>query len=136
MIAAIACMTMQVGTLSMGGMEVGHIYNACIALVNSPEHYSWASWPLLATLVVSTLVSLVNIFLFRRRKLQASLCLLSIVLLVAWYVTLAILPQTSGANIELGIPAVLPALSILFIFMARKGIVADEKLVRSLDRIR
>lgn len=135
-VCSIVCSCLQVGALELGGVAFGHIYNACIALVGGPEHFSWASWPLLATLVASTVVSLVNIFLFRKRKLQASLCLLSIVLLVGWYLVLAILPQSMGAEIQLKWPALLPAVSIVLVFLARKGIVADEKLVRSLDHIR
>jgi len=81
-------------------------------------------------------LSLVTIFMYSRRKLQAQMCLLSILLLVLWYVVLAVLPQRTGGIMHLEWPAVLPAISIILTFMARKGILADEKLVRSLDRIR
>ena len=39
-------------------------------------------------------------------------------------------------NFHLDFPAALPAVSAILCFMARKGVLADEKLVRAADRIR
>jgi len=64
------------------------------------------------------------------------MCLFLILLYLAWYVLLAVLPQWRGGDLGLQWPAVLPMVSVILTFMARKGVLADEKLVRSLDRIR
>ena len=53
-------------------------------------------------------------------------------LLFIWYVQLSMAAPVEG----LGWYHALPLVSILLIFLARKGILRDEKLVRSLDRIR
>lgn len=79
---------------------------------------------------VSAVLSCVTIFLYKNRVLQARLCLVGLLVIVAWYIGLAVLtPKIS--TIEC-----LPMVNAILIFMARKGILDDEKLVRSMDRIR
>ena len=71
-----------------------------------------------------------TIFIFKQRMRQAVFCLVAILLVFAWYIGLAVLqgqPQTLDA---------LPLCEAILIFLARKGIIADEKLVRAADRIR
>ena len=86
----------------------------------------------LVALLVAAVASLAVIPLYKNRKLQATLCLLPMVLLLAWYVVLGLnaIPET------LHWYHALPAVAIILVFMARKGVLRDEKLVRSLDRIR
>lgn len=81
---------------------------------------------------VAALVSVVNIFLFKQRKRQASICFFNMLILVMWYVNLA----SAFDSTVLTWPMVLPMVAIVLLFLARKHILADEKLVRSLDRIR
>lgn len=132
-VLTVVCMCSQVGSL-VDGMSKVDVYN--LWLVDGGGRHSFGSWPLFAMLMLSSLLSLVTIFLFKKRKLQALLCLLNMLLLVVWYVVLAVLPQSLGGSLVLNWPAMLPAFAIIFCFMARKGVLADEKLVRSLDRIR
>lgn len=81
-------------------------------------------------LVLSTVLSAYTIFLYRRRIMQARLCLAGMFILLAWYVGVAALEG------EASIVESLPMVSVILIFMARKGILDDEKLVRAADRIR
>ena len=83
-------------------------------------------------LIVAALATLAVIPLFKNRKLQAGLTLLPMAALLAWYLVLALyaIPETMHWQFAL------PALAVLLIFMARKGIVHDEKVVRSYERIR
>ena len=83
-----------------------------------------------ALLVLSAILSAVTIFLYRKRVVQAHLCVANLGCILAWYIALASLEG------EAGIPESLPMVSALLVFLARKGILRDEKLVRSLDRIR
>ena len=91
---------------------------------------------LLPCLLLSAAITLGCIFLYKRRKLQALMCIVSILVLVIWYILLAALPQMSNYEFELDLSDALPAVSIILLFLARLGLLADEKLVRSLDRIR
>lgn len=83
-------------------------------------------------LIVAALAALAVIPLYKNRKLQASLTLLPMLALLAWYVVLALYAVPEIMRWQYALPAV----AILLIFMARKGIVHDEKVVRSYERIR
>ena len=79
---------------------------------------------------VSAALSAYTIFQYQRRPLQARLCLAGLFVVFAWYIGVAVLEQTVG-TVE-----ALPMVNAILIFLARKGILDDEKLVRSADRIR
>jgi drug/metabolite transporter (DMT)-like permease len=89
---------------------------------------------LIVTTGSSAILSLVTIFLFKDRKLQIRLCLIglaiSILILVFYFLEIKKLNGTPS----------LYALLVLVIpisyFMAFRGIRADQKLVRSLDKLR
>lgn len=115
---------------------------------------------MLVILLAAALLCVADIFIYKKRKLQAQLTLPIMVLLLAWYVLLAVsqeqivlqhlseLAQSNGgdtlqvadmkeqSSVIYVWPNALPLLALLLTFMARKGILRDEKLVRSLDRIR
>ena len=75
-------------------------------------------------------ISLCNIFLYKNRVRQARVCLGVMLAGIAYYIFLAIRQP------QLGWYSALPMVAVLLLFLARKRIVKDEKLVRSLDRIR
>jgi 4-hydroxybenzoate polyprenyltransferase len=85
---------------------------------------------------VAAITAIMTIFDFKCRKRQAAVCLAIIIGLLVWYILLAAMPQIDGTPIYKEWPSVLPMISVILTFMARKGILDDEKLVRSLDRIR
>lgn len=79
---------------------------------------------------LSAVLSGYIIFIYKRRLIQARLCLLGIFLIFAWYILLAVY-QGYLMTID-----ALPMVNAMLIFFARRGILADEKLVRAADRIR
>lgn len=134
-ILTVVCMSLQVATFyEDSSVEFARVYNLWIT--DGQGHHSFRSIQLFVTLMLSALLSLVTIFTYTKRKLQARMCVLNMVLLLGWYILLAVLPQNIGGTMHLEWPAVLPAISVVLIFMARKGVLSDERLVRSLDRIR
>jgi uncharacterized membrane protein YjgN (DUF898 family) len=76
------------------------------------------------------LLALGVVFLYKNRPFQTNLCSVLIALGLIYYIALAIIHPV------LEWYAAMPMLAVLFSFLARKGIVKDEKLVKSLDRIR
>lgn len=93
--------------------------------------------PLLSGIeVVAAVVAAVDIFLYKKRKVQALLALTVIALLLVWYLLLAVHAHSQGGDYRLVVADAMPAVAVILTFMARQGILADEKLVRSLDRIR
>ena len=100
---------------------------ACIlALVCFFMRLQWID----ALQVVSAALSAYTIFLYRRRVVQARFCLAGLFVIFAWYIGIAVLEGVAGFVESL------PMVNAILIFLARKGILDDEKLVRSADRIR
>lgn len=102
------------------------------------DHY-----PSLLMALAITIMPLVAIFLFKKRKQQRTVVILSIVFTIGFISNIlmrvtnfnnSVTPAPTGGSYWIG--AVLPALAIIFMIMAIRGINKDEKLVKSLDRLR
>lgn len=93
---------------------------------------------------MACLLPLVTIFLYNRRLLQFRLCVAEIVLLAGAEVIMLIYCFLSNRMfseldfyaMNLHVTAFLPAAAIVFCWLAARGIMRDEIMVRSLDRIR
>ena len=96
----------------------------------------WLSWPLFVIQAFASALSLYTIFIYKKRPLQAKLCLVTILIHFAWYILLAALIHQGKADQNLPIVACFPLIAVILCFMARKAILADERLVRAADRIR
>ena len=85
--------------------------------------------------------SLFAIFLFKKRELQKKLCiyisliaaLLTIFMIMDYNTTKMQFPNTSSYP---GVFSVFPVVIIILGFLAWRGVRKDEKLVKSMDRIR
>lgn len=136
-ILMVVCSCLPVGTffpLSMGGRA--ELYNIGII---SAEGWDCSVAGLFVLLLATTVNSVLTIFAFNNRKRQIRNCTISIILLLLWMALYAVLGFVVGkADMEfhMDIPAVLPVVSIIFIWLARRAVIADEKLIRSVDRIR
>ena len=90
---------------------------------------------LLASIIA--LVALVAVLMFKNRALQMKLSrtvlLLSLVQIVFMVMQIE---QEEGVEIGLSLGAILPVINIVLSFLAYKGIQKDDKLVKSVDRIR
>ena len=76
------------------------------------------------------LLTLLVVFMYKNRTFQANLCCVLMGIGIVYYVALAVMQPL------LEWFAAMPMVAVLFLFLARKGILKDEKLVKSLDRIR
>lgn len=92
-------------------------------------------------IILLILISFGAVALFKQRPLQSRLCLLGIVLCIALMVlenhevdVIKALPLYSSGSWMPGIA--LPILIIVPLILAMRGIRKDQKLVRSLDRLR
>ncbi|RYD97367.1 MAG: DUF4293 family protein [Sphingobacteriales bacterium] len=89
----------------------------------------------------STGLSLVTIFLFKNRKQQVNLTWLNILLCIALVFWLYMglnnfwsnYPE-NGGNISIGL--FLPVITVFLLLLALRGIRKDQKLIKSLDRLR
>lgn len=102
------------------------------------------AYALSATVIASTLLALVTIFLFKRRLVQFRLCVVEMVLLVGvvlfeiYYIWGAAqsLAAFDASAWKLSLAAFFPLLSLIFTYLAMRGVKKDILLVKSLDRIR
>ena len=94
------------------------------------------AWPLFIIQLLASAICLYTIFLYRRRKRQAAFCLIAVLANLAWYVALAVLIQQGQFSESLPYVVCLPLVAAILCFLARKGVLDDEKLVRAADRLR
>ena len=138
-ILTVMCLSMQVASFQVAGVEIARVYNLRYTALGQ-HHFD--TWPLMAVLLPTTVIGTYAIFLYRNRKAQALFCLLNVLLIIGWYVCYFVVGQMAGDKSWGTVkyvptwPAVLPAIAIILYLMARRAINADEKLVRSMDRIR
>lgn len=101
------------------------------------DHY-----PSLLIALVITILPLVTIFMFKNRKRQRLMVVLTLVSCIG-FLSSAIMRTGNFMNQALAltngtywIGSVLPVIAIVFLVLAIRGINKDEKLVKSLDRLR
>jgi drug/metabolite transporter (DMT)-like permease len=99
------------------------------------------TWPVFILVLVTALLLFLNIFLYRKRKLQIRFCVYGIILAfgmigLMYYFWVVIFRQLEVDSYYLRIPLILPVVSIILTYLAFRGIRKDEILVRSLDKIR
>lgn len=95
------------------------------------------NYALLVIVLASAAIMAINIFLFRNRKLQISLCKIALLAVIAGLATaiyLLVGDGTTGDMPQIGM--IFPFLVATAILLARRGVQHDENLVRSADRLR
>jgi glucan phosphoethanolaminetransferase (alkaline phosphatase superfamily) len=105
-----------------------------------------SSYLVFVVYMIIVLLALICIFLYKNRKLQFRLTVVNILLAVAAIALQYFKVQdhanklvASGVNIVSAtyLPgAFLPVLILIFLYLAARGIYKDEKLIKSLDRLR
>lgn len=92
-----------------------------------------------ALFIASGILSLGNIFFFRNRKRQMLFNVINIfinLVLVGILVYRLFNLPGDGISSEKGVGLILPVVSIMLLWLANRSIIKDEKLVKSVDRIR
>jgi hypothetical protein len=101
--------------------------------------YAQDNYTVFILFLISALISLVTIFLFKNRKLQFVLGRLNILLnfiLLGLFVYWSLMVPGESNISEKGIGMLIPIISIVFLVLANKAIKKDEDLVKSVDRLR
>ena len=97
--------------------------------------YAGTNFFILLLTGASLVLSAVTIFLYRNRKQQMQLCILGILMSVG-LVVLYILQMNKLLKSTLALAGLLPFLVLLGYYMAFRNIRKDERLVKSLDKLR
>lgn len=97
-------------------------------------------WSLTALSAIIPLLALVTIFLFKKRLLQIRLVIFNMVLMLGFYVLLAIYfwQATTKLNADwhLEIVTVFPLVNLILSYLSIRAIGKDEALIKSLNRLR
>ena len=105
-------------------------------------------WELFIVLLLMVALPLINIFLYKNRKLQLRVLIYTIILNVLYYGLffwecyrlkgeVAALSQGGEADVHYNIMMlVMPAVSIFALIMAARGVIFDIALIKSLERLR
>ncbi len=142
-IALVLCLFLPVGGVTpkgMGGESL--LYNLGMVKAEGGILLDTTCIPLFALLSVSAVLDLVTIFMYKNRKLQMSLCSVSMLFSLLWYVDYALLffgivpLETVDGTLAVKFASCLPFVAIVLCAMAKRGVSDDEKLVKAADRIR
>ena len=96
-------------------------------------------WPMFAVLLLTCPITIFAIFLYKKRMLQAWLCVINIVLILLWMALCAFYVYTyqtkdEVCHLDMAFSACLPTISLILYILARRAIIKDEKQVKT-DRI-
>jgi hypothetical protein len=80
-------------------------------------------------------LAFINIFFFNNRRLQLRMCIFGIILTLA-LIALCFLEMSKFADGSLALSCVIYFAILAFYIMALNGIRKDEKLIKSMDRLR
>ena len=109
-----------------------------LSLVAPEGTADYAPWAMFAILMVSAVVTLGTIFLYKKRMLQIRLTIFNIILLLGYYGTLVTFVfMLKGENsFTPSWTVILPLISIILDWLAIRAIGKDEMLVKAYERLR
>lgn len=109
-----------------------------LSLVAPDGTADYAPWAMFAILMVSAVVTLGTIFLYKKRMLQIRLTIFNIILLLGYYGTLVTFVfMLKGENsFTPSWTVILPLISIILDWLAIRAIGKDEMLVKAYERLR
>lgn len=97
-------------------------------------------WPLIVLLILISSVSLITILLYKNRKVQLLLAVSVIVMVSCFAVALSwyaySVTRIYSLTIIPGLKMTIPVFDLIFSILAWRGILKDDRLVRSYDRLR
>ncbi len=140
-ILTVVCLCFPLGYFepaAMGGNTV--MYNLWNVMPDGTRDFG-AVWPLFVLLLITCPLNLWAIISFKNRKFQVRLCTICVFLIFLWvfYGIGVVRGQNLGFESKFHpyyFNDLLPVLAFVFYMLARRGIIKDEKLVRSMDHIR
>lgn len=138
-ILAVVMMSFPVGSFVPADYNIPATELTNLAVVAADGTADYAPWALFALLVVIAAVSLITIFLYKKRMLQIRLTLFNMILLVGYYVTMitfVFMLKPEDCSFVPSWVVCLPLVSIILSWLAIRAIGKDEMLVKAYERLR
>lgn len=137
MIQRIQTLWLLLAALVNAGLFYFDLYRSDLKVIRVGDHY-----PSLLLTIVITALPLLAIFMYKNRTKQRNMVLISMLGTIS-FVSMILMRVTNlndGSSAPVTgsywIGSVLPIIALVFLIMAIRGIRKDEKLVKSLDRLR
>ncbi len=122
------------------GLEYVMNYRGIYLMQQTGNLFQSNVWGLTAISALVPIISLITLFLYKRRIMQIRLSVINIVLMAGFYVLLFIYIWFADQNLHtdyyLKITTAFPLINIILNILAFRSIGKDEALVRSLNRLR
>jgi len=93
-------------------------------------------YPLLFFNIITTAISFISIFLYRKRLIQIRLSIFNIIILIAYQAWIIYLFFDRPEGSAFTTTAVFPAVAAILTWLAFRYIARDEAMVRSVNRLR
>lgn len=149
----LAAMASSLMLIPLGGFPLAKFYGETITLHfhslyiqnlipgEASPFSDYFTWPLVAGLVLITVFAVVSIFLYKNRSKQmlwikVNIFISLIVLGGFFFGYIPMLEEELSALAIYNFNSFLPALIFLFLVLAFGGVRKDDKLIKSMDRIR
>lgn len=140
LLAAAAMLTASVTPLAffmLDGDKV--VFEAMGTYMNNKLYYS--TWGLFVVGMLSSVLFLVTVFLYKKRMLQIRLSIFNIGLMIGFYLYFGFLfyqliTFETMVFQKVGVGIIMPVIALILTVLAIRKIGADEVLIRSLNRLR
>ncbi len=132
----VAMFFLPVATISNATEEYLFNMQGVFAMPDKVLHTN--TYSIMGLTAITALIILVTIFLYKKRVAQMRLCVYTAILnlaimgIEAYYIFYIF----KGYDFIINITAFAPVITFILLMMARHGIKKDDKLVKSIDRIR
>lgn len=141
LIVLVTFLPLQIGVFSPSATmgADARVFNLWMVMPDGSK--SLAGWPLFVILFAACITTVYTISAYKRRMFQSKLCIANICLIVAWYIYYILFgyifaKPIADTDFHPFLSSVIPLAALAFQILARRGIIADENLVRSADRFR
>ena len=109
--------------------------------VTSADGNFQSTWGLFGLLLLSAVIALCTIFLFRNRMLQIRMTIFSSLLLIGYYIAFFVFmfilkKDLNAMGFQIGWALCLPAVCIILDYLTFRAVYRDELMVRAADRLR
>jgi hypothetical protein len=145
-IAVVVCLSVLLlfnGIVSFIGNEGGEFelrYNGLYQLTGGAWNKTESLFPLTFLLLIVAFLSFITFFLFKWRRLQLRASVLTLLLLLGEVIMIAFYLYYVAAKYEVtvlfSLKITFPIVSAVLMYLAFRGILKDELLVRSYERLR
>jgi hypothetical protein len=141
LILGVLCFFIPYATFNIDGTYIADIKATGVEFIpNAVITASMNMILLTLNIAIIDLLSLIIIFLFKKRKLQMTLIKINMVFViisvVCMFLFADIIKAAINAEIRYYFAALFPILSLLFLYLALRAINKDEDLVKAADRLR